>query len=796
MTEPVSVENSSVEEDHSNVELTPDEAAAIKEALGKFLSELFSTRDSLNADAYMRSVMSDNFGVPLDALVHAPEVQAITQNVSPGLVKAAVYASRNCFLDKDMAVRAWTRPEADTLILRDVTTSTAVDDILAIFDTSPEMGECPKPLSARPDMNDTWFVVFSSAADAKEACGALVSQKGRVLDGKRVSARIKTTSSKPIYTSPTATGPPAMGSPPGQYNGAFWPGGGSPTARVDNGNVMPFFGDGYPYGPMTGPPGPGGIGFMPMYGGMPGMQMPPYGMLGPMMGGQGMPQYPMGSSHGGRGHTKGGRGRGRGGGRGWTQQPQYPQMGADGAQGQPYAQQQRSQGTRNFSGRGNAHGATPGSPAGRGRGRGGNPENSNNRPTNHVRSEQPEQQSQSREEKPQKPAQIRTNGGSSTQSSKGTPSPQNDAGAGQTQRRTKAPTSRKNRENSEDTTDSSANPAASQQRSNGGSGANNTSQRTTGTTGGKSDGARAGNGKKKNSNNAASTTESQQSKPVEFNMERDFPTTLPVPVPVSAAVNQVEGGRSAAGNTDTTSDGPSAWAAVARRANVAPVVSATSSTPSSVVTSSSEAGSQAGGSAVAIEGNKHANKASNLNSNTKKAPSAEATVATKVAADSVTAAPVGSSMSITFGSFDAPVPPDNSTITLPRSMTPPSATVSMSSTGTQTNGKKATIITVTPTVTTAVTGTNTDKLNSSDGDAGSQKGSASVASSGASTSRNSGGEKATSQSNGNGAHGSQGNKGSTTSKSAVTTNSGVTDPTSTDGAWGAKRSFADVMRTK
>jgi len=180
----------------------------------------------LESDSYLSGVMVSNYGIPFAALVNAPAIKAITSNANT--IKSAVYESQNCFLDKDTAVRPWKRAEANTLILRDISSATTSnDDILAIFSSDSGKGACPAPVSVRAEMNDTWFVVFASEADCKEALLVVNLQK-RELAGKKVQARLKTTSAKPIYTGPSAAvlpGGNSLASPYGSFNDGYFPGG-------------------------------------------------------------------------------------------------------------------------------------------------------------------------------------------------------------------------------------------------------------------------------------------------------------------------------------------------------------------------------------------------------------------------------------------------------------------------------------------------------------------------------------------------------------------------------------------
>jgi len=263
--------------------------AAIKSSLSDLLGQMFD-RSYLEADAYLSAVMVSNYGIPFEALVRAPAVQAITTNVN--VVKTAINESQRCFMDKDAAVRPWKRAEANTLILRDISSATTTDgDILTIFSSDGDKGACPTPVSVRAEMNDTWFVMFATEADCKDALLAVNLQK-RELAGKKVQARLKTTSAKPIYTVPSvAVLPGGLGAPPYSsfpLQDRYFPAGLSPadpTARLDGVHMfqgMPIYPQSSIPFPLHFVPGqiyggqdPAGNGYMPNMAWPMGVSMPP-----------------------------------------------------------------------------------------------------------------------------------------------------------------------------------------------------------------------------------------------------------------------------------------------------------------------------------------------------------------------------------------------------------------------------------------------------------------------------------------------------------------------------------------
>ena len=57
--------------------------------------------------------------------------------------------------------------------------------------------ECPPVVSVRSDVNDMRFVTFETETDCKNA---LMKIRNVKYDGKKLSARLKTASAKPVYT--------------------------------------------------------------------------------------------------------------------------------------------------------------------------------------------------------------------------------------------------------------------------------------------------------------------------------------------------------------------------------------------------------------------------------------------------------------------------------------------------------------------------------------------------------------------------------------------------------------------
>ena len=131
------------------------------------LQELFSTmlnKSTLESDSYLQAhVTAAGLGVPLAAFLEAPQVQAISRDTD--LVRIALMESKTVYIHgEDDTVRAIVKPEQNTLILRDIPSDTATEDIADIFvraaavseEAAAGSGAGIVPTGIRADMNDTW----------------------------------------------------------------------------------------------------------------------------------------------------------------------------------------------------------------------------------------------------------------------------------------------------------------------------------------------------------------------------------------------------------------------------------------------------------------------------------------------------------------------------------------------------------------------------------------------------------------------------------------------------------------
>lgn len=86
----------------------------------------------------------------------APQILQITSDAD--LIRRALHESKVIYVHGDDTVRAILKPEQNTLILRDIPSSTPSDDIVGIFSRAAGAEVAFTPAGIRADMNDTWCV--------------------------------------------------------------------------------------------------------------------------------------------------------------------------------------------------------------------------------------------------------------------------------------------------------------------------------------------------------------------------------------------------------------------------------------------------------------------------------------------------------------------------------------------------------------------------------------------------------------------------------------------------------------
>ena len=103
------------------------------------------------------------------------------------LIRVVISDNKSLIFTDDMVRSTNWKPEQNTLILRDISSSTPIDDVRQIFTDA----NCPIVQSIRADMNDIWYVVFSSEIDARAALAAIANAK---FENTKIKARLKTES--------------------------------------------------------------------------------------------------------------------------------------------------------------------------------------------------------------------------------------------------------------------------------------------------------------------------------------------------------------------------------------------------------------------------------------------------------------------------------------------------------------------------------------------------------------------------------------------------------------------------
>lgn len=172
------------------------ESNEIVHQLLSLFSQIFS-KEYLDTDPFLQSQVGLPLSLPTTAIYQSPRVLSITTD--PELIRQAMESS-NSLLVIENIVRPNVKAEQHTIILRDVEESVTEEEIIQeIFEKSC----CPSLLTCRSEMNNTWFVTFSSESDARLALDKI---KNLSLAGKPVRARLKTESFVRTYPRPQSNG--------------------------------------------------------------------------------------------------------------------------------------------------------------------------------------------------------------------------------------------------------------------------------------------------------------------------------------------------------------------------------------------------------------------------------------------------------------------------------------------------------------------------------------------------------------------------------------------------------------
>jgi len=185
------------------------EGEELVNALRKQL-EFYFSRQNLPTDAYLRSQMDARHFVSIDIIAGFRKVKSLTEDRN--FLLQVMKQCKNLVVDAtEKMVRPNLEVKRTTLILRDIPSTTKLEEIKKIFDDP----NCAEFTSIRPEIGDTWFVTFKNQDDCTSTAWYLNTEKK--FQGKQIRCRVK---SENLFRSlywPTLPGP--GGQKKGGYQG-------------------------------------------------------------------------------------------------------------------------------------------------------------------------------------------------------------------------------------------------------------------------------------------------------------------------------------------------------------------------------------------------------------------------------------------------------------------------------------------------------------------------------------------------------------------------------------------------
>jgi len=226
------------------------EAVPTTELLANIRTQIehYFSKENLQQDQHLVSLMDAQFYVPLHVVASFPRIRAMTTDLST--VRDALAGSTAVALSPDGAMlQPILSSERTTIIFREIPDDAVEGDLTALFDA---VEGCPRPVKVRADVAGIWFVTMTSEKDAQAAIRAL---RSRTFRDAPLRMRLKSENAlRAILTSQVrraaaagAPGPtlPAtgaglpMGGPMGVPNFAFGPGSGGPASADFVGPMAP-----------------------------------------------------------------------------------------------------------------------------------------------------------------------------------------------------------------------------------------------------------------------------------------------------------------------------------------------------------------------------------------------------------------------------------------------------------------------------------------------------------------------------------------------------------------------------
>jgi hypothetical protein len=120
--------------------------------------------------------------VPIDVIANFRKIKSLTEDKD--LISKVARQCKNLACDETgRMVRPTLKMERKTLLLRDIPSSTPVEEVRAIFDKN-----CGKVVGIRGDIGDTWYVSFETEEECVDTAMQLV---GKTFQGKPIHCRVK-----------------------------------------------------------------------------------------------------------------------------------------------------------------------------------------------------------------------------------------------------------------------------------------------------------------------------------------------------------------------------------------------------------------------------------------------------------------------------------------------------------------------------------------------------------------------------------------------------------------------------
>jgi len=159
------------------------EGEALLHEIRRQIEIIFQKQKHLNDNNLATYVNSEGY-IPLGAFLNVPEITALTSSIDH--LCDSLRSSSIVTLDEPRKlIKSNLKVQRTTIIIRDIPSSTPVEDLKALFEQDGAPG---RVTGIRPEIGDNWFVSFESEDIAIDTLTWLRSQ---LFDGNPIKARIK-----------------------------------------------------------------------------------------------------------------------------------------------------------------------------------------------------------------------------------------------------------------------------------------------------------------------------------------------------------------------------------------------------------------------------------------------------------------------------------------------------------------------------------------------------------------------------------------------------------------------------